>query len=317
VAFSLLSDLTPDLSHTLALEYQDEHEDSPYWGTPVLNPQGWRVEDRQTQPLQQLQRRGRALRTAHDLVRSIIDYRINDSTTLRNTLYHLDSQRDYRNLETYQYNADNSAVNRSTAYQVRHRVSRTATSSNCATTTGFRSRHDVVRWFRVQGQPDHQLAAEYQRREHRRSEQLPPGHFYDIPGTNPALISDKTNEVTTKALFAENRLALTDKLALLTGLRYDDIDLDVTNHRTVTATNPKHLKRSWEPVTGRVGLTCQFIPSANVYVQYSTAAEQPNGTQDSMFQPVNSGKSAASSTTSMAVARRRLPRTPSNAKTSL
>ena len=47
--------------------------------------------------------------------RSIIDYRINDNTTLKNTLYHLDSQRDYRNLETYQYNADNSAVNRSTA----------------------------------------------------------------------------------------------------------------------------------------------------------------------------------------------------------
>ncbi len=32
VAFSLLSDLTPNLSHTLALEYQDEHEDSPVLG---------------------------------------------------------------------------------------------------------------------------------------------------------------------------------------------------------------------------------------------------------------------------------------------
>ncbi|BCQ61580.1 hypothetical protein PBOI14_33300 [Pseudomonas sp. Boi14] len=53
-------------------------------------------------------------------LRSIIDYRINPSTSLRNTLYHLDSQRDYRNLETYQYNADNSRVNRSTAYLVRH-----------------------------------------------------------------------------------------------------------------------------------------------------------------------------------------------------
>jgi outer membrane receptor protein involved in Fe transport len=158
-------------------------------------------------------------------------------------------------------------------------VSRTATIRTAPRQQVF-GLDTTVRWFRVQGQPDHQLAAEYQRREHRRSEQLPPGHFYDIPGTNPALISDKTNEVTTKALFAENRLALTDKLALLTGLRYDDIDLDVTNHRTVTATNPKHLKRSWEPVTGRVGLTYQFIPSANVYVQYSTAAEQPNGTQD-------------------------------------
>ena len=80
-----------------------------------------------------------------------------------------------------------------------------------------------------------------------------PGRFYDIPGTKPGFVSDKTNEVTTKALFAENRLALTDKLSLLTGLRSDDIDLDVTNHRAVTASNPRHLKRSWEPVTGRVG----------------------------------------------------------------
>ena len=76
----------------------------------------------------------------------------------------------------------------------------------------------------------------------------------------------------------ENRLGLTDKLSLLTGLRYDAIDLDVTNHRSITATNPRHFKRSWEPVTGRVGLTYQFIPSANVYVQYSTAAEQPSTT---------------------------------------
>jgi iron complex outermembrane receptor protein len=99
----------------------------PVLGHAGAQPQRRRVEDRQTQPLQQLQRRGRAHEQRTIWVRSIIDYRINDSTTLRNTLYHLDSQRDYRNLETYQYNADNSAVNRSTAYQVRHRVSRTAT----------------------------------------------------------------------------------------------------------------------------------------------------------------------------------------------
>lgn len=54
----------------------------------------------------------------------------------------------------------------------------------------------------------------------------------------------------------------------------------MTNHRLITASNPRHLKRSWEPVTGRLGLTWQFLPSANVYVQYSTAAEQPSGTQN-------------------------------------
>lgn len=280
-AFSLLSDLTPDLSHTLALEYQDEHEDSPYWGTPVLNPKAGELKiDRHNRFNNYNVEDGRyEQRTIW--VRSIIDYRINDSTSLRNTLYHLDSQRDYRNLETYQYNADNSAVNRSTAYQVRHQGEQNGNQ--------FELRHDTrlfgldSTWsggfeykvnqttsspLNVKGassvNPDH-----YQ-----------PGHFYDIPGTKSGYVSDKTNEVTTRALFVENRLALTDTLSLLTGLRYDDIDLDVTNHRTVTASTARHLKRSWEPVTGRVGLTWQFMPTANAYVQYSTAAEQPAGTQD-------------------------------------
>ncbi len=36
LAFSLLSDLSPNLTHTLALEYQQDKEDSPYWGAPIL-----------------------------------------------------------------------------------------------------------------------------------------------------------------------------------------------------------------------------------------------------------------------------------------
>lgn len=67
VAFSLLSDLTPDLSHTLALEYQDEQEDSPYWGTPVLNPYAGEPEDRQEPSPRELQCRRWPLRTARAL----------------------------------------------------------------------------------------------------------------------------------------------------------------------------------------------------------------------------------------------------------
>ncbi|WP_338807480.1 TonB-dependent receptor [Pseudomonas chlororaphis] len=282
LAFSLLSDLTPNLSHTLAVEYQDEHEDSPYWGTPVLNPKAGELKIDKHNRFNNYNVEDGRYEQRTIWVRSIVDYRINDSTSLRNTLYHLDSQRDYRNLETYQYNADNSAVNRSTAYQVRHQGEQNGNQ--------FELRHDSLifgldsTWSggfeykvnRTTNSPLNVKAAnsvdpnDYQ-----------PGHFYDLPGTRQGFVSDKTNEVTTQALFFENRLALTDRLALLTGLRYDNIDLDVTNHRQVTASNPRHLKRSWEPVTGRVGLSYQFLPSANVYVQYSTAAEQPNNsTQD-------------------------------------
>ncbi|WP_324726712.1 TonB-dependent receptor [Pseudomonas chlororaphis] len=282
LAFSLLSDLTPDLSHTLAVEYQDEHEDSPYWGTPVLNPKAGELKIDKHNRFNNYNVEDGRYEQRTIWVRSILDYRINDSTSLRNTLYHLDSQRDYRNLETYQYNADNSAVNRSTAYQVRHQGEQNGNQFElCHDTSIFGLDSTWSGGFeykvnRTTNSPLNVKAAnsvdpnDYQ-----------PGHFYDLPGTRQGFVSDKTNEVTTQALFVENRLALTDRLALLTGLRYDNIDLDVTNHRQVTASNPRHLKRSWEPVTGRVGLSYQFLPSANVYVQYSTAAEQPNNsTQD-------------------------------------
>ncbi|NNA65980.1 TonB-dependent receptor [Pseudomonas gessardii] len=275
VAFSLLSDLTPNLSHTLALEYQDEHEDSPYWGTPVLNPKAGELKIDKHNRFNNYNVADGRYEQRTIWARSIIDYRINDSTTLRNTLYHLDSQRDYRNLETYQYSADNSVVNRSTAYQVRHQGKQNGNQ--------FELRHDTrlfglaTTWsggfeYKVNSTTNSPL------REPGNSAVDPnnydPGHFYDIPGMRPGFVKDKTNEVTTKALFVENRLGLTDKLSLLSGLRYDAIDLDVTSHQG----NQDNVKNRWEPVTGRVGLTYQFIPSANVYVQYSTAAEQPTST---------------------------------------
>ncbi|NWE45004.1 TonB-dependent receptor [Pseudomonas gingeri] len=280
-AFSLLSDLTPDLSHTLALEYQDEVVDSPYWGTPVLNPKVGELKiDNHNRFNNYNVADGQYVQRTRWL-RSIIDYRINDSTSLHNTLYHLDTERDYRDLETYQYNAGNTAVNRSTAYLVRHSGTQDGNQFEVrhqSTLLGLDSRWASGFEYRVNSTTNHPLNVKGASTVD--PDNFDPGHFYDIPGTRPGFVSDKTNEVTTRALFVENQLMLTDKLALLTGLRYDAIDLDVTNHRQVTASNPRHLKRSWEPITGRAGLTWQFIPSANIYVQYSTAAEQPSGTQN-------------------------------------
>ena len=83
--------------------------------------------------------------------------------------------------------------------------------------------------------------------------------------------------VRTLALFLENRTRLTPALSLITGLRHDRITLTGTNHRAVTATNPDHFKRRYQPTTGRVGLVYDLSPQANVYAQYSTAADPPAG----------------------------------------
>ena len=281
MAFSILSDLTPDLSHTLALEYQEDQEDSPYWGSPLLKPVGDTMKidkDRRFENYNVAD--GRYEQRVHWL-RSILDYQINDSTSLQNTLYHYDAQRDYRNLENYTYNADNSLVNRSAAYLQRH--------DQQVDGNRFELRHDnqlfglFSQWsagldYSVNQQtlyPNGKFSSSpYDTVD---PDHFDPGSFYDIPGVNGGLQKQRKHEVTTLAGFAENRLELTERLSLLTGLRYDHLDMEVTNYGTVTPTSPAFFERTWEPLTGRAGLVYELTPAANVYVQYSTAADPPAG----------------------------------------
>lgn len=280
-AFSILSDLTPNLSHTLALEYQEDQEDSPYWGSPILNPVGGTMKIDEDRRFENYNVADGRYEQRVRWVRSIIDYQISDSTSLQNTLYHYDAQRDYRNLENYVYNADNSRLERGSAYLQRH--------DQQVDGNRFELRHDAQlfglfsQWsagldYSVNQQklyPNGQFSSSpYDTID---PDHFDPGSFYDIPGVNGGLQKQRKHEVTTLAGFLENRLELTERLSLLTGLRYDHLHMEVTNYGTVSATSPAFFERTWEPVTGRVGLVYALTPAANVYVQYSTAADPPAG----------------------------------------
>jgi iron complex outermembrane receptor protein len=276
LAISLLSDLNPNLTHTLAFEYQQDKERSPYWGSPILPGRSTMKIDNSRRFENYNVADGRYEQRVRWL-RSILDYQISDSTSVQNTLYHYDAQRDYRNLERYSYNADGNVL-RSSPYlqrheqtvlgdriELRHDNSLFGLASQWAVGLDYsRMRQDLYptsgSWSDVVD-PDH----------------FDPGSFEDIPGVNAGLTKQRHHQVTNRALFAENRLQLTDRLALLTGLRYDYLDMQVTNYGAVTPTSPAYFERRWEPLSGRIGLTYELTPSASVYVQYSTAADLPAG----------------------------------------
>lgn len=276
LAISLLSDLTPNLTHTLAFEYQQDKERSPYWGSPILPGRSTMKIDNSRRFENYNVADGRYEQRVRWL-RSILDYQISDSTSVQNTLYHYDAQRDYRNLERYSYNADGNVL-RSSPYlqrheqtvlgdriELRHDNSLFGLASQWAVGLDYsRMRQDLYptsgSWSDVVD-PDH----------------FDPGSFEDIPGVSAGLTKQRHHQVTNRALFAENRLQLTDRLALLTGLRYDYLDMQVTNYGAVTPTSPAYFERRWEPLSGRIGLTYELTPSASVYVQYSTAADLPAG----------------------------------------
>jgi len=211
--------------------------------------------------------------------RSILEWKPSAATSVRNTLYHYDALRDYRNVEVYRYDAANAAVVRSGAFLQRHDQSLLGNrieATHRTTLAGLPSDWAAGLDWSVNRQ------TRFPRSLSGTVNTVDPldfttGPFFGIPGMVPGFAGDRANRISTLALFLENRTRLTPALSLVTGLRRDRIDLEVTNLRTPSANDPANFERQWRPLTGRAGLVWQVTPSANVYAQASTAADPPAG----------------------------------------
>lgn len=279
IATSLLSDLTDRLTHTFAFERQQENVTRPYWGTPLLNPVSGEAKILEGTRFKNYNTADGIYEQRITWGRSILEYRLSDTTHIKNTLYAYDALRDYRNVETYRFNAANNAVIRSNTYLQRHDQEMVG------------DRVEVTHKGRLGGlQSDWAFGLDFSSNTQTRYPQSRPAtvstvnpfsfaveNFFSIPGMVPVFNPDRTNRVHTLALFVENRTKLYPELSLVTGLRHDRIDLDLTNHRAITATSPASYSRSYAPTTGRIGLMWDFARSANIYAQYSTAADPPSG----------------------------------------
>ncbi|WP_295856028.1 TonB-dependent siderophore receptor [uncultured Xylophilus sp.] len=279
LAASLLSDLGRGFTHTLAYEFQDEQVDRPYWGTPVLNPVAGRLRiDPGIRTKNYNSADGIYAQRVHWL-RSVSEWRANDSLQVKNTLYAYDALRDYRNVETYRYNAANTGVVRSATLLQRHDHD------------VLGNRFEAVYKGRLAGlQSDWAGGIDVSRNRQTRFPNslsatvstvdpynFTTENFFSIAGTSPVFNPDRDNRVTTVAAYVENRTRVLPMLSVVSGLRHDRIDLDLTNRRAVTAAAPASFERRYTPTTGRIGVVWDVAPGANLYVQYATAADPPSG----------------------------------------
>ncbi|WP_434606158.1 TonB-dependent receptor [Pseudomonas sp. D2-30] len=274
LAFSLLSDINDRLSHTLAIEYLEEKEDSPYWGTPVLQPLTGKLHIDKHNRFNNYNVEDGRYEQRTRWIRSITDYHLDDNTQLRNTFYHYDGQRDYRNLEVYRYNSDNSAIARSGGYRQRHdqevngdRIELT----HQAQLFGLASDWALGVDYNTNQQTNYPLSkGAFDTIDPNGVE---PGQFLDIPGMDAPRAKGRSTWTDTSSAFVENRTRLTEQLALITALRYDHIDFEVVDHVAQA-----RLDKRWDAVTGRVGLVYDLTFNVSLYTQYSTSAEPPGGT---------------------------------------
>ncbi len=279
LAASLRSDLGGGLRHTLAYEVQHERVDRPYWGTPLRNPLGGEA---QIDPAT----RHKNYNTADGLyaqnvqwLRSITEWQVDEHLRWSNTFYAYSALRDYRNVENYRFNADNSAVIRSSALLQRHKqhlVGNRVEGQLQSTLGGQRSDWawgldvSVNRQTRYPNSLSGTISTV-------NPYDFAVEDFFSIPGMQPGFNADRNNRITNVALYAENRTYLAPALQIVSALRHERIDLDLTNQRAITASQPASYSRNYQPTTGRLGLVWEATPEMALYAQMATAADPPAG----------------------------------------
>ena len=279
LAASVLSSVSRDFTHTLAYEFQQEDVDRPYWGTPLLNPvTGTLRIDERTRFKNYNSRDGVYDQRVHWL-RSIAEWRPLDALRLTNTLYVYDALRDYRNVETYRFNPGNTAVVRSAALLQRHdqrlvgdRLDAVYKGSLLGRRSDWAFGLDLS--VNKQTRFPNSLPATVSTVD---PYDFATERFFDVPGMAPGFRPDRDNKVRTTALYLENRTALLPALNLVTALRHERIDLDLSNRREITAASPASFSRRYHPTTGRIGLVWELAPGAMAYATYATAADPPSG----------------------------------------
>ena len=279
LAASLLSQFGRGVTHTLAYEFQQEDVDRPYWGTPLANPIGGEARILDATRFKNYNSADGVYDQRVNWLRSIARWQATDALQFTNTLYLYDALRDYRNVETYRFNPSNTAVTRSAALLQRHdqrmvgnRLDGVVRSRIGARRSDWAFGLDLS--VNKQTRYPNSLAATVSTVD---PYDFVTERFFDVPGMTPGFRPDRDNKVTTTALYLENRTALVPNLNLVTALRHERIELDLTNRREVTSASPASFARSYAPTTGRLGLVWDVTPDMNLYAQDATAADPPSG----------------------------------------
>lgn len=229
-----------------------------------------------------------------------LDWQVNDTVAVANTAYYLTSNRIWRNLETYCWiSADGDCPNgigygtpgniyRADNYGIIHDVDQYGSQGyvTLASPLSGGIGNDLllgydVNYFKLNY--SHQFDSDYQ------EDEVPltgfdPGLFLDTVGLLPRYHTD----TMTWALYAEDRLALSEQFSLVAGIRHEENKVgrwnwvyDAAGENIVgdapALNGGTEAYKKLSSTTWRVGAVYQPSADLSLYAQYSTAVD-PLGT---------------------------------------
>jgi iron complex outermembrane recepter protein len=263
---ALRFDATDDLSFTLSHERGDA-QPANYYGTPLIDGHlrgSLRKKNYNVSNDQQ--------RYHDEWTRLNSDWQINDSLSASNQLYYIKSRRHWRNAEEYTWDADSGLVGRASFLEIKHNQEQIGDRQSftfdhalfgLASKTVVGVEYNKIR-FNVDSNANSNGKFIDDSKDPLDPWQPTPGAFHSGSPLRPQMLST----THTFALFAENRTQLTERLALVTGVRRDQNHIDRDNLVDGTRNDRSLRGGNW-----RAGLVFAATDDLSLYGQYSTSED--------------------------------------------
>ncbi|MCA6124875.1 TonB-dependent receptor [Bradyrhizobium sp. WSM 1704] len=251
-----------NLAFTLCEDYGDRSP-SRYFGTPLVNGV---IQD--ALRFKNYNASDSAIRYRDSWTQFKTEWDVADGIKINNTLYYLTSERHWRDIENYAVNPKTQLIDRSSYIEIFHdqkqsgnRMDATFSGHIFGLANQFVAGFDVnhIEFFHTNNSP-------YGGASSVNPYVFDPGSFF---ATTTATAPGFGSIVNQYALFAEDRLKLTDQLSLVTGVRYDRPEIDRTDYKTPANSFETTLSgTSW-----RTGLVYEPISNLALYGQYAVGVD--------------------------------------------
>ena len=275
---SVLWRATPELDVQVSLDLLKDHP-SGYWGTPLV------TKSFATQPLTgvvsgasglTLDKRLRYInynvgdgfiRSTYAWPQLLVKWRPSDSLTFENYAYFYRASRKWLNSESYAFNPVTRLIDRDRFFVFHDQKL-------------FGDQGSLSWKAEVLGRPNQLVVGfDYSHLDFSRARGFPDGDSVDPFNPRPGTFGPVVRRVSpTKwddtAVFFEDILSLTDQLKLVTGGRYDNLDLDRKNFNANGSFNAgSSFARTYQPFTYRLGLVYDLTSTVTPYLSFTTGQD--------------------------------------------
>lgn len=254
-----------DVTWTLSTDYGDRNP-SRYFGTPLINGRfqeslrftNYNVSDGH-------------IRYQDSWTQVKTDWQVADGVSIHNTLYYLNSKRHWKDVESYAYNPVTGLINRTSYIEIFHDQQQVGNRMDAK----FRGHvlgmaNEFLAGFDVNNiNFTHTNNSPYGGSSSVNPYSFDPGVFNSPNPTVPGYGS-VTNQY---AVFAENRLSVTEQLSVIAGVRQDEPTITRTDY--VTPANS--FQKSFSSTTWRAGAVYTPVKDLAFYGQYATAVDPVGG----------------------------------------